>query len=150
MRIPTLPARNPEQAWRIALLTVIVIVVGCSRSKSPDALPEPNAAAARNRDAVQRDVDKLQSKVDRLAAEVTKHETELKSFQAERAAQTAKAEPDKQLVDSLDIQIAESERLIADQKADLAMLREELTKRNLELQAAQKAANAIRNDPDAY
>ena len=75
-------ARNPVQAWRIAVLTLIVMVVGCSRSKTPTTLPISIAPAAKSREAAQRDVSEAQAKVDELGSQVTKTEAELKKLRA--------------------------------------------------------------------
>jgi chromosome segregation ATPase len=126
------------------VLTLIVLVVGCTKSKPPATPPQPNPAAAASRDAAQQDVNAAQAKVDDLGTALTKSELELEKLKAQ--AKPADADGGKQ--DALVQEIAAAEKQIKDQRAALEKATKELTERNLELQKAHKAADALHNDPD--
>ncbi|HEY2840913.1 MAG TPA: hypothetical protein VGJ26_17280 [Pirellulales bacterium] len=135
-------AENPAQAWRIAVLTFIVLVVGCSRSKTPSAPPAPNAAAAAARDAAQRDVNESQVKIDELGATLTKLEVEFATLKG----QVKSGEP--AAPEASTTKASELESKIASQRTEIDKATKELAERKIKLQKAQKEANSLRNDPD--
>ena len=143
-------ARNPAQACHIAVLTLIVMVVGCSRSKSPLAPPKSNVAAAKTREVLQREVSEAQTKVDQLGAQVTKTELDLASLRAKAkpADEKSTAAPDKATQDALAKEIEATEERLIDQRSALTQATNDLTAHNIDLQKVQQDTNALKNDSD--
>jgi|GEM_PF-6076655 len=148
MQSPANQVRDTAQAWHIAVLTAIVLMVGCSKPKSDLNLPQPNSAAAPQRDAAHREVDQLQLNVDEFAAQLSRNEMQLAGVKAKLDKSNAKEGADKKIDDVLVRAVTTLEESVADQKVRLEKMRAELTKRTLGLQQIQKEANAIHNDRD--
>jgi len=143
-------ARNPALAWRIAVLTLIVVVVGCAPKKTSTPPPKSNVAAAKSREAAQRDVTEAQTKVDQLGAQVTKTELELERLRAKAkpADEGSTPAPDKATQVALSKEIEALETQLIDQRAALTQATNNLTTHNIDLQKAQQDANTLKSDSD--
>lgn len=143
--IQILSVRDPAQAWRIAVLTFIVLVVGCNRSHNP---PQPSAPAKAERDTAQQDVKAAQGELDELGAALSKSEVVLGQLKSKLAEQSATADPPAEMLAALNKEISALEAQVADQRAQVEQATKKLTDRNLVLQKSLHDENKSVRDSD--